>query len=92
MNSQTKSLQLSARLSLMGMLVVLMALVVLVTRGTVTAVSPQAVSDDGFWHEVDEANIVLQGERWLVPQQYRTLSLNLADLQGAFRQWRKRPL
>jgi uncharacterized repeat protein (TIGR01451 family) len=67
-------------------LVVLIVLVVLLSQATVVAVTPQSVSEDGLWREVVEGDLQIQGERWIVPEEYRTLRLHLADLQTVLAQ------
>jgi len=74
------------RLALMGILILLITVVVLLSQTTVAAVTPQTVSEDGLWQEVAETDLQIQGERWIVPEKYRTLRLHLADLQTVLAQ------
>ncbi len=40
------------------------------------------VNSQNLWQEVDESQIVLVGERYIIPQAYRTLKLNFEGIQN----------
>ena len=44
------------------------------------------VSDGGLWSEMDERSLNLIGERWIIPQSYRTLALDLETLDSLLAQ------
>jgi hypothetical protein len=46
----------------------------------------EGLSGDGLWTEVDERSLSLVGERWIIPQYYRTLVLNNATLEDLLAQ------
>ncbi|RPI61793.1 MAG: hypothetical protein EHM44_08015, partial [Ignavibacteriales bacterium] len=39
-------------------------------------------SPQNLWQEVDESQIVLVGERYIIPQVYRTIKLNVEEMQS----------
>ena len=86
MDVYTKALLNSVRFILIGVLIVLVALVVFVSQTTVSATTPYRVSNDGLWHEITQTDLQSRGERWIVPDKYRTLSLNLAQLKALLTQ------
>jgi len=63
-------------------------LVLLILSGSFyTPVSVQGgVSDAALWSEMDDGSLNLVGERWIIPQNYRTLALNLEILEGLLAQ------
>ena len=86
MDVYTKALPTSVRFILIGVLIVLVALVVFVSQTTVSATTPYRVSNDGLWREITQTDLQSRGERWIVPDKYRTLSLNLAQLKALLTQ------
>ncbi len=86
MKSRTKFIQNSIRLIPIIMLTIIITLVLFVSQATVSATTPQSTSNDGLWHEIAERDFQPQGERLIVPETYRTLSLNLANLQAMLAQ------
>ena len=48
--------------------------------GTSLAANQPPPSSD-IWYDVDESGLRVAGERWIVPQSYRTVGLNVAALQ-----------
>ena len=78
----TPPARFSVRIASLGFMMVLLAFVVWISQATVVAVTPQAISSDGLWHEIAESDFQLQAERWIVPERYRTLTLNLVALQA----------
>ncbi|MCA9869157.1 MAG: hypothetical protein KC487_02040, partial [Anaerolineae bacterium] len=46
-----------------------------------SAASQPPPSSD-VWYDVDESDLPVAGERWIVPQSYRTVGLNVDALQA----------
>ncbi len=44
------------------------------------AAAPALAADQSIWSDVSEAQIVTQGERWIVPERYRTVALDQTAL------------
>ena len=86
MNLRIKVMRSPSRLISITVLATLIALVMLIAQTTVSATTPQSASNDGLWQEIAESDFQLQGERLIVPEAYRTLSLNLANLQAILAQ------
>ena len=40
--------------------------------------APAAPSSGDVWYDVDESDLPVAGERWIVPQSYRTVGLDVA--------------
>ena len=52
-------------------------LIILLFLSTVITINPQ----QNLWREIDEANINLVGNRYIIPQSYRTVNLEIREFE-----------
>ncbi len=63
------------------------ALLAVLVMGVLPAASwamSVAPPPEDIWYDVDEGDLPVAGERWIVPQSYRTVGLDVDRAPGAF--------
>ncbi|MCB0256452.1 MAG: hypothetical protein KDI55_22260, partial [Anaerolineae bacterium] len=70
-------------LRLKRVLVPLILLAILATSALPALADPTPPAQPAvvLWHDIDERSFAPAGERWIIPQQYRLVELNVAALQ-----------